>query len=213
MSELLSTSTLVSVIIEMAAGVFHKKITDSTVNKKKLESEVKNAISNAVDKTAGDFRKCFYREKGSLDEYYWQRDEVIEQLWEGLTDIKNTESIPDFNILYEAYSDVYRSEVRIDRGLFDKTLEEFWLHFLEEAKGSKILAQFYLNKIIFQLDETVYPLEGRRMIREYCERMIKKLEEKIYKKFRPSELEESCSLQEIKREFFDYKQTQMAYFS
>ena len=68
-------------------------------------------------------------------------------------------------------------------------MSEFWTCFLSEVKESKILSGVYLEKIIFQLDETVYPAEGRRMIAEYCGVMAKKLEEKIFIRYKPSKRE------------------------
>jgi hypothetical protein len=181
--------SIVGVITSVASGVFKDALIDPGIGKRKVENELRKVIETAVSSIEDDFSECFVRDKGRLDESFWRRDEVKTQLWKSLTDKLHPESIPDFDILYGAYCEIYFEYARIERNLFDKTMSEFWTCFLCEVKESKILSGVYLEKIIFQLDETVYPAEGRRMISEYCGVMAKKLEEKIFIRYRPSERE------------------------
>jgi formylglycine-generating enzyme required for sulfatase activity len=206
-----SLPTIVSVITSVASGIFKDALIDPGIGKRKIENELRKAIETAVSSIEDDFTECFVRDKGRLDESFWRRDEVKTQLWKSLTDKQHPESIPDFDILYDAYCEIYLEHARIERNLFDKTMSEFWTCFLNEVKGSKILSGVYLEKIIFQLDEAVYPAEGRRMIAEYCGVMAKKLEEKIFIRYKPGkrEVPDTFSEEEVKNEFLSYKRIRM----
>jgi formylglycine-generating enzyme required for sulfatase activity len=206
-----SLPTIVGVITSVASGVFKDALIDPGTGKRKIENELRKAIETAVSSIEDDFTECFVRDKGRLDESFWRSDEVKTQLWMSLTDKLHPESIPDFDILYSAYCEIYLEPARIERNLFDKTMSEFWTCFLSEVKESKILSGVYLEKIIFQLDEAVYPAEGRRMIAEYCGVMAKKLEEKIFIRYKPSkgEIPDTFSEEEVKNEFLNYKRTRI----
>ena len=206
-----SLPIIVSVITSVASGVFKDALIDPVIGKLKTQNELRKAIETAVSGIEDDFSECFVRDKGRLDESFWRRDEVKRQLWKSLTDKQHPERIPDFDILYRAYCEIYFEYARIERNLFDKTMSEFWTCFLSEVKESKILSGAYLEKIIFQLDETVYPAEGRRMIAEYCDAMAKKLEDKIFIRYKPSkrEIPDTFSEEEVKNEFLSYKRTRM----
>jgi formylglycine-generating enzyme required for sulfatase activity len=208
-----SLPTIVGVITSVASRVFKDALMDPGIGKLKIENELRKAIETAVSSIEDDSTECFVRDKGRLDESFWRSDKVKTQLWMSLTDKQHPERIPDFDILYDAYCGIYLESARIERNLFDKTMSEFWTCFLSEVKESKILSGAYLEKIIFQLDETVYPAEGRRMITEYCSVMAKKLKEKIFIRYRPSkrEIPETFSEEEVKNEFLNYKRTRMVF--
>lgn len=95
----------------------------------------------------------------------------IPYLWWACLNGRGQWRIPDFNVMYVAYCEEYEEAARMERLLFDQIMEAFWTHFLREALGSPLLRTHYLERILFQLDETVYPYEGRQMIAAYCKPM------------------------------------------
>ncbi|MEW6215630.1 MAG: NACHT domain-containing protein, partial [Nitrospirota bacterium] len=115
-----------------------------------------------------------------------------------------------FNKLYGVYFRIYERGW-IEQNSFNQVIDKFWTNFLVEAKKSEMLSPVFERKIIFLLDETVYPTEGLEMIREYCQNAKGKLESRLFNKFNPIKGESPFPEGKIKEEFFDYHRTQMAY--
>jgi len=209
-------SIAISAIASLIIGSARKALVDRRINRSMDErsavKELEQAISYAVECTKEAFTQCFIRDKGPLDESFWQRNEIRQELWDTLTDSRNPEHVPDFNILYEVYCEIYVEQARIERPLFDKALGAFWIHFLDQARKSQLFSQFFKDKIIFQLDETVFPHEGQEMIIEYCRGMAKKLDVQAFHKFRPRELDKTdFSEKKVRNEFLDYRRTRLTY--
>ncbi len=204
-------STIVGAISGIATGVFQKKVVDPRIDKRDLDREIEKTIQAAVTRIWGKFEPCFVRNTGPLDEMFWKHEKVKEELWETFTDKENLGRIPDFNVLYGAYCEEYEEAARMERLLFDQVMEAFWTHFLREAKESSLLRKPYLENILFQLDETVYPYEGRQMIAAYCKTMLPILRDKIIETFSPEGLGKDFSREQIVKEFIDYRRTKMTY--
>ena len=208
--------SIVSTTIGFLVTIAQKAFTDPWINKKINEHtvsvELKEAISYAINHTEQAFTECFARDQGPIDESFWEQTEVTHELWNTLTDSRNPKRIPDFNILYKAYCEIYEESARIERPLFDKALEGFWIHFLNKAKESQVFSQLFKDKVIFQLDETVFPHEGQQMMAEYCQGMAQRLEKQAFHKFRPRELDHTdFPEKKVKEEFLDYRRTTLAY--
>ncbi|MBM4135721.1 MAG: NACHT domain-containing protein [Nitrospira sp.] len=205
------SSFLSGIISHILAGVILKKNIIPNIEKKELERELKNIIKIAIDKTSeSKFANCFSRREGKIDDSFWKDKDVIDELWGTLTDIRNIESIPDFNKLYGVYFRIYERGW-IEQNSFNQVIDKFWTNFLVEARKSEMLSPVFERKIIFLLDETVYPAEGLEMIREYCQNAEGKLERRLFNKFNPIKGESPFPEGKIKEEFFDYHRTQMAY--
>ena len=209
-------SIAISAITSLIVGSARKALVDPRISrgidKRGAVKELEQAISYAVKCTKESFTQCFIRDKGPLDESFWQSSEIRQELWDTLTDSRNPEHVPDFNILYEVYCEIYVEQARIERPLFDKALGAFWTHFLDQARKSQLFSQFFKDKIIFQLDETVFPHEGQQMMAEYCQGMAQRLEKQAFHKFRPRELDHTdFPEKKVKEEFLDYRRTTLAY--
>jgi formylglycine-generating enzyme required for sulfatase activity len=205
-------SATIGFVISSAQKAFADPRIERTIDQRNVEKELKDAILYAIDHTEQAFTECFVRDQGPFDESFWKRAEVRYELWNTLTDSRNPERIPDFNNLYKAYCEIYEESARIERPLFDKALQEFWTHFLDKAKQSQVFAQFFKDKILFQLDKTVFPHEGRQMMAEYCQGMAQRLEDQAFHKFRPRELDHTdFSEKKVKEEFLDYRRTTLTY--
>jgi len=206
------TTVIASLIIGSARKALVDPRISGSLDKRSAVKELEQAISHAAECTQEAFTQCFIRDKGPLDESFWQSSEIRQELWDTLTDNRNPEHIPDFNILYEVYCEIYVEQARIERTLFDKALGVFWTHFLDQARKSQLFSQFFKNKIIFQLDETVFPHEGQQMMAEYCQGMAQRLDKQAFHKFRPRELDHTDFPEEkVKEEFLDYRRTTLAY--
>lgn len=204
-------STIVGAISGIATGVFQKKVVDLWINKRDLNCEIEKTIQAAVTRIWDEFKPCFVRQKGPLDKCFWKYEQVKEELWETFTDRQNLKRIPDFNVLYGAYCEEYEEAARMELLLFDQVMEAFWTHFLREAQKSPLLGEYYQQKILFQLDDTVYPYEGRQMIAAYCKRMSPVLRDELIRIFSPKELQEDFPPEKIVEEFIDYRRTKMTY--
>lgn len=208
---------IVSAAIGFVVSSAQKAFTDSWIERKidqrNAEKELKEAISYAINHTEQAFTECFApRDQGPFDESFWKRMEVRQELWNTLTDSRNPERVPDFNSLYKAYCEIYEESARIERPLFDEALQGFWTNFLDKAKQSQVFAQFFKDKVIFQLDETVFPHEGQQMMAEYCQGMAQRLEKQAFHKFRPRELDHTdLPEKKVKEEFLDYRRTTLTY--
>ncbi len=210
--ESIAISAITSLIVGSAREALVDPRISRSIDKRSAVKELERAISYAVECTKEAFTQCFIRDKGPLDELFWQSNEIRQELWDTLTDSRNPEHIPNFNILYEVYCEIYVEQARIERPLFDQALGAFWNHFLDQARKSQLFSQFFKDKIIFQLDETVFPHEGQEMIIEYCRSMAKKLDEHAFLKFRPWELVKTdFSEEKVRKEFLDYRRTRLTY--
>ena len=206
------TTVIASLIIGSARKALVDPRISRSIDKRSAVKELEQAISYAVECTKEAFTQCFIRNKGPLDESFWQSSEIRQELWNTLIDSRKPERVPDFNILYEVYCEIYVELARIERPLFDKALGTFWTHFLDQARKSQLFSQFFKDKIIFQLDETVFPHEGQEMIIEYCRGMAKKLDDQTFHKFRPRELDKTgFSEEKVRKEFLDYRCTRLTY--
>jgi len=134
---------------------------------------------------------------------------VRAELWETITNTQDPEVSPDVGVLWAQYCDVYVEPARMDRELFEETLSDFWVHFLALAKGGPRLKQKFLDRIIFQLDDTVYPPEGRRMVAEYCQAVKDDLAKEILERYWPEPLPGDFSREDALKEFFHYQPTRM----
>jgi len=199
-------SSIIGFVVSSAQKAFVDPWIERKIDKYNAEKELKEAISYAVNRIEEVFTLCFVRDKGPLDESFWKRTEVRTELWDTLIDSRNPERIPNFDVLYNAYCDIYVESTRIERPLIDKALQQFWTHFLDKARESKVFSQFFKDKIIFQLDETVFPHEGQQMIAEYCRGMAEKLQNQAFHKFRPRDLDQTdFPEKKVKEEFLDYQ--------
>ena len=205
-------SAIIGFVVSSAQKAFSDPWIQRKIDQRNVEKELKEAISCAINFTEHAFAECFVRDQGPFDESFWKRTEVTHELWNTLTDSRNSERIPDFNNLYKAYCEIYEESARIERPLFDEVLQGFWTHFLDKAKQSQVFAQFFKDKVIFQLDETVFPHEGQQMMAEYCQGMAQRLEKQAFHKFRPRELDHTdFPEKKVKEEFLDYRRTTLAY--
>ena len=146
-----------SISTSIATALFQTRILDPWLDKKIGKRELNKAVQAAVESIWDKFEDCFIRKRGALNEGFWNDKKLIEQLWETLADISKPQIIPDFDVLYKAYCDIWIPEAQtINRLEFDQVIQDFWKHFLEHAVKSNTLDErlrkkqipLYLNNFI-----------------------------------------------------------------
>lgn len=206
-------SISISIITSAAVGTFLKAFIDPRIDTarkgREIEGELKAAVEGALLAVRKRYEECFLRSQGPLEERYWERDAVKAELWETITNTQYPEVSPDFDILWAQYCEVYEEPARMKRELFEETMADFWVHFLTRAKEGPQLKGKFFDRIMFQLDDTVYPPEGRHIIAEYCAAVKDDLAKEILERYWPEPLPEDFSRQDVLKEFFQYQPTRM----